>query len=300
MTAPAPVNRLSREDILIALSALGEDPSASRVDQLRDLIDASTLPEGDRGEVVQAAVDEGRRQLEAGAAKSAIVVPSAVEHHVRFALNSLREQEAALHGVQLARGNGHILALERQDREPKIQHAMEMLDEFRHLAKKNGVDAEAFIQARGGVPDLGKYGYAAAPTVPVGEPAECEEPLVLDINGRRFAPAGTAADDLDGYYEQKPNGVLLRDLKKEPFAFIVGNKHNEYFFVSCSQTSEGIRYMFSTSSLDERRLGLDEVGYAAGKELAEKIVNQVRQHSRQANERESAAQQENATLSPDM
>ncbi len=284
----------------MALSALGEDPSASRVEQLRDLVDASTLPEGDREEVVQAAVDEGRRQLEAAAAKNAIVVPPAVEHHVRFALNSLREQEAALHGVQLARGNGHILALELQDREPKILRAMEMLDEFRHLAGKNGVDAEAFIQARGGVPDLGKYGYAAGPAVSVVKPAEREEPLVLDINGRRFAPAGTAAENLHGYYEQKPNGVLLRDLKKEPFAFIVGNKHNEYFFVSCSQTSEGIRYMFSTSSLDEQGLGLDQVGYAAGKELAEKIVKQVRQQARNANERGPEEQRENAPLSPDM
>lgn len=86
-------------------------------------------------------------------------VPEQVQFHVKHALNILREQEAALHGVQLARGNGYILTLELKDREGRISHAMARLDEFRRLAPKNGVDAEAFIQACGGVPDLARFGY---------------------------------------------------------------------------------------------------------------------------------------------
>ncbi|MGF6604016.1 hypothetical protein P3T23_008771 [Paraburkholderia sp. GAS448] len=87
-------------------------------------------------------------------------IPESVQFYVKHALNVLREQEAALHGVQLARGNGHILALELQDREAKIKQAMDRLGEFRARAANNGVDAEAFIQTCGGVPDFERFGYA--------------------------------------------------------------------------------------------------------------------------------------------
>ncbi|MBB5511171.1 hypothetical protein [Paraburkholderia atlantica] len=87
----------------------------------------------------------------------------AVPHHVRdrvkWALSRLREHEAALQGVQLARGNGHILALELKDREEAIRHAMERINEFRGVAAKDGVDAEAFIHSIGGLPDLERFGY---------------------------------------------------------------------------------------------------------------------------------------------
>ncbi len=86
-------------------------------------------------------------------------IPQSVRFYVKHALNVLREQEAALNGVQLARGNGHILALELQDREGKIKRAMERLDEFRGRAAKNGVDADTFLKECGGVPDFTRFGY---------------------------------------------------------------------------------------------------------------------------------------------
>lgn len=86
-------------------------------------------------------------------------IPATVKDQVRFILNGLREQEAALHGVQLARGNGHILALELGDREAKIRQGMERLGEFRSLAAENGADADAFLRECGGVPDFARFGY---------------------------------------------------------------------------------------------------------------------------------------------
>lgn len=86
-------------------------------------------------------------------------VPDHVRDRVKWALSRLREHEAALQGVQLARGNGHILALELNDREEAIRHAMERINEFRGMAAKNGVDAEAFIHSIGGLPDLERFGY---------------------------------------------------------------------------------------------------------------------------------------------
>ncbi|MCA8228230.1 hypothetical protein [Burkholderia vietnamiensis] len=118
-----------------------------------------------------------------------VAVPHAVRDHVTWALNRLREHEAALHGVQLARGNGHILALELKDRQEKIKQATDALDEFRALAWKNGVDAEAFIRSCGGVPDLEKFGYKAQPT---GKLPETHRLLVLQVPVRTESTAPVA------------------------------------------------------------------------------------------------------------
>lgn len=87
------------------------------------------------------------------------VVPRHVETRVRIALNTLFDQDAALRGVKLARGGGYYLALECRDRQPRIQQAMNTLNEFRRLADEKGVDADAFLRARGGIPDFSKYDY---------------------------------------------------------------------------------------------------------------------------------------------
>jgi hypothetical protein len=67
LNTPMPTSLLSREEVLMALCALGEDPSAVRINQLRNRVDASGLPDGDRAEGIRAAVDAARRQLDAGA-----------------------------------------------------------------------------------------------------------------------------------------------------------------------------------------------------------------------------------------
>jgi hypothetical protein len=76
------------------------------------------------------------------------------------------------------------------------------------------------------------------------------DPLVLDVNGRKFGLVGSTARGLEGFYEQRSNGVLLQDMKGDPFVFIVGNRQAEFFFVSCSKSGEGIRYQHSTTSAD--------------------------------------------------
>ena len=86
-------------------------------------------------------------------------IPDVVKRRVKITLNALREQAAALHGVQRARGNGYILTLELRDRAPKIRHNLQRLDEFRDLARENGVDADVFIQSCGGVPNFEEFGY---------------------------------------------------------------------------------------------------------------------------------------------
>lgn len=88
---------------------------------------------------------------------AAAAVPKAVQDQVQWAVTQLRDIEGALESVLRARGDGHILALEVKDQEVKQVRPNEILTEFREHAKKNGVDAEAVIDALGGVPDLARF-----------------------------------------------------------------------------------------------------------------------------------------------
>lgn len=102
------------------------------------------------------------------------------------------------------------------------------------------------------------------------------KPPVLDINGRRFAHFDSQpVVEQSGYYREKPNGILFFDNDKEPFAFAVTNPKQGLFFVSCSRHGTGIRYMHSTSSLDDRRLGIEGVGMSAQRDLVCALVNQL-------------------------
>ncbi|MFP3637673.1 hypothetical protein [Paraburkholderia sp. SIMBA_054] len=87
--------------------------------------------------------------------------PPAVEQHVAIFVHKLRDHERALDGVQRARGNGYILALEVRDRIENIAHCKAQLEEFRGLAKSNGVDANAVISRLGGEPDFVRFGAPA-------------------------------------------------------------------------------------------------------------------------------------------
>lgn len=116
-------------------------------------------------------------------------------------------------------------------------------------------------------------------------------PLVLNVNGRSFVPFGKPAEGtIDGFYQRKPNGILLFDESRQPFVFVVANARQGYFFVSCSRHGKDIRYMHSTTSTDEKRLGLDTLGYAAGRALAESLPEQL--------DRSQTSQQAKAGSSP--
>jgi hypothetical protein len=81
-----------------------------------------------------------------------------------------------------------------------------------------------------------------------------------------FQPEGTAS----GFFHIAKNGILFSDLQGNPFAFLVANRHDERFFVSCSRSKPDgglIRYMFSTCTIDEKRLNLPD-GYTDRLNLA--------------------------------
>lgn len=78
----------------------------------------------------------------------------------------------------------------------------------------------------------------------------------------------------DGYYVRMPSGVRLHDKDGAPFVF-VKRERDSGFIVTCSATSEGIRYMFGASSVDLAKLGLNDSAPNADRlerELAERLL----------------------------
>ena len=105
---------------------------------------------------------------------------------------------------------------------------------------------------------------------------------MITINGKKYAKndaefidtlfqgGGTA----HGFYKTGKNGIKLFDHKKNLFAFVVNNRHNEQFFVDASIKPDGkSHYMFGTSSLTEKILGITGCGQA--RELAQEVIRQA-------------------------
>lgn len=102
------------------------------------------------------------------------------------------------------------------------------------------------------------------------------KPPVLDVNGRRFAHFDSQpVEQQAGYYREKSNGILFFDNEKEPFAFAVTNPKQGLFFVSCCRHGTSIRYMHSTCTLDEQRLGIEGMGMSAERDLVSALVEQL-------------------------
>ncbi|KVV07448.1 hypothetical protein [Burkholderia ubonensis] len=86
MNASLTETPLTSDEVLIALSALGEDPNANRVDAVRALIDpaAAALYSGDRAEIVRRAVHEARKLLDS-APKGIVAIQPEPRTHVEIA-----------------------------------------------------------------------------------------------------------------------------------------------------------------------------------------------------------------------
>lgn len=85
--------------------------------------------------------------------------------------------------------------------------------------------------------------------------------------------------EINGYYRRGPGGVSFYELDGKLFAFLVTNKHRERFFVTASDSSDGVRYMFSTCSITQRKLGIDGLGHIDTKTLEDEIVDALDAHT---------------------
>ena len=65
-----------------------------------------------------------------------------------------------------------------------------------------------------------------------------------------------------GTFKVLSNGIRFYTANGEPFLFLVANKHSERFFISCSRYNGRIQYQYSTSSSDEKTLGLPKSSLA--------------------------------------
>jgi hypothetical protein len=104
---------------------------------------------------------------------------------------------------------------------------------------------------------------------------------MITINGNKYAKNESEFIDslfeqgntCDGFYKRKSNGIELYNMQNELFAFIVNNKHNEQFFVSASELSNGKKwYSYSLTTQAEKILGMDKISYAEQQQLAQQLT----------------------------
>ena len=106
---------------------------------------------------------------------------------------------------------------------------------------------------------------------------------MLIINGKKYAKnkkefAESLFSNLtcSGFYKVVKNGVRLSDHQNSAFAFIFDNGRSDRGIVSCRKDGNRYRYMFSTMTTDEIKLGYEKgLGYAESVELSERVLNAV-------------------------
>ena len=106
---------------------------------------------------------------------------------------------------------------------------------------------------------------------------------MLIINDKKYAKnkkefAESLFSDLtcSGFYKVVKNGIRLSDHQEIAFAFIFDNGRSDRGIVSCRKHGNRYRYLFSTMTIDEIKLGYKKgLGYAESIELAEKALNIV-------------------------
>ena len=102
---------------------------------------------------------------------------------------------------------------------------------------------------------------------------------MIIFNGNKFAKNDKELTDslfdsngtCIGFYKKTKRGIQLMNMQKELMAFIVDNGYGERFVVSARRIKNKIHYMYSTSSIEDKYLGLDKIGYRQQIEECEKI-----------------------------
>ena len=93
---------------------------------------------------------------------------------------------------------------------------------------------------------------------------------MITFNGNKFAKTKSEFTNslfesdgtCFGYYRKVNGGIKLLDHNKELFAFIVGRWYESFIVSATQKKGERARYMFSTSSIDDKKLGLDKLDYS--------------------------------------
>jgi hypothetical protein len=106
---------------------------------------------------------------------------------------------------------------------------------------------------------------------------------MIVINGRKFAKTDsemvsslfTQGTTAMGFYKIRKRGILFLNLQKQPFLYLCQNVVSSPFFVSCSEVvidgKKRIRYMHSTCSVDEQKVGIDALSHMQQHDLCKSI-----------------------------
>lgn len=139
-------------------------------------------------------------------------LPIGVKSILGWAIGQLNEAQAALAGVERARGRGHILALEWEDQRERIQKARDKLGEVRELGRKNGeiASVEAYIESLGGEPDLDRYRVTPDASTPRDESGPSPRPVTPQVPtaGQLASFIAVAADSVGALRRMDVERVL--------------------------------------------------------------------------------------------
>ena len=100
---------------------------------------------------------------------------------------------------------------------------------------------------------------------------ERDKMSILTVNGKKWTNGKE-----DGVIRKHKGGFAFLDDNKEPFMFLVDNKYNEQFFVTCHKVEGKTRFLFSTTEATGKRMGLDKLGHKETDELAKSLAIQLR------------------------
>lgn len=95
---------------------------------------------------------------------------------------------------------------------------------------------------------------------------------MLTFNNLTFAPIGAkGATGHHGFYKRDAKGIHLYKQTGELEAYIVSNPQQGRFIVSARDDNGRPRYMFSTSSLTEKWLGIKDLSMMQTDDLIEQL-----------------------------
>jgi hypothetical protein len=102
----------------------------------------------------------------------------------------------------------------------------------------------------------------------------------ITINDNIFTPKNKMVETLfkpiqgktaSGFYKIKNDGILFFRPSGEHWFFLVANRHDERFFVTCGENNGKPFFMHSLCCTEEKQLGFDKIKYSDREKLAREI-----------------------------
>ena len=111
------------------------------------------------------------------------------------------------------------------------------------------------------------------------------KPIICTPSGLKFAASPSLMVEtlskhgvtVSGYYKVMKNGIRFHKPNGEAWFFFVGNKHHEFFAITCATQTDGrIIHMYSLDDRTFRDIGWHQIGCQARCDWIKDTIAQVR------------------------